>query len=251
MNNALMATNDDTYAWLCKQAEVLRSGQELNQAQREALAEFLGERAKAQRQEFESLTRMIFNDLLLISLNLDFKMHERLARHRADAQTMLEYASSLREAIAANFEHLWQLSCTGLLHSLKITGSGVELPSICPFTLEQVLDFDFEPETHLQGWRKETPPAIPTELVDLYGALEGSVLAEGDITSPVWPTSQEERDKRERYAKVCAALNRLEELHGSFAEQVGSEALRAKLLAVLEQPGSDAEKVQCLMELLQ
>lgn len=134
------AIEDDAYAWMTRQVDLLRGGA-LNDIQRERLAAFFTHHADEQRQAFRALLRHVLIDRWRQDhLAPDDRVIERLIEFPARARDMLKTSTSLREAATADLEVTWHEARKALAYVSVPDGSAAPEPAEnCPYTIEQLL----------------------------------------------------------------------------------------------------------------
>lgn len=73
------------------------------------------------------------------------KWVDELVEFRAQAQTRLDQTPSLKHDADDLFEKAWQQAYPGVRKSFETYGEVVELPKVCPYSLQQCMDADFVP----------------------------------------------------------------------------------------------------------
>ena len=146
----------DFIVWSQEQAELLRTGC-WNSLDIENLLEELDNMGNSEKQALQSLLRNIISHLLKFQLSSALQARpgwvEEISEFRAQAETKLQDTPSLRHYMNDLFMKAWPQARKIVEKSLRIYGENIHIPSECPYTLEQVLDYDFLPENGTDNWR--------------------------------------------------------------------------------------------------
>jgi predicted DNA-binding ribbon-helix-helix protein len=146
----------DFIVWSQQQAELLRAGC-WNALDIENLLEELDNMGKSEKQALQSLLRNIISHLLKFQLSSALQARpgwvEEISEFRAQAETKLQDTPSLRRYMNDLFMKAWPQARKIVEKSFRIYGENIHIPSECPYTLEQVLDYDFLPENCIGNWR--------------------------------------------------------------------------------------------------
>jgi len=104
---------------------------------------------REQKVALQSLFRQILIHLLKLELSPPKtprgKWVDELVEFRAQAQTRLEETPSLQHYADELFRKAWQQARRGAVTSFQAYGETVEVPDLCPYSIEQCLDQDFVP----------------------------------------------------------------------------------------------------------
>ena len=130
---------NDGYAWLNRQRDIVRTGR-LNEVQAELLAKYFETQAQQQLSDLCAILRRILIDLRKLEVDsLDRVVTDQLAKSRERAVKELLHSPSLRGVAEASLETVWQQARRSLLDDLpERDRAGV--PEHCPYTLEEILD---------------------------------------------------------------------------------------------------------------
>lgn len=130
--------DNDAYAWLNIQRDIVRTGR-LDEAQAELLSEYFETLGRQQLNDFCGLLRRIVIDLRKLEVDsLDPVVTDQLAEFRERAVNELLHSPSLRDAAKADLETIWQQARRSLKYSLSEYDQA-ELPEHCPYALEEIL----------------------------------------------------------------------------------------------------------------
>lgn len=129
---------NDGYAWLNRQRDIVRTGR-LNEVQAELLAKYFETQARQQLSDLCAILRRILIDLRKLEVDsLDRVVTDQLAESRKRAVKELLHSPSLRGVAEASLETVWQQARRSLLDDLpERDRAGV--PEHCPYALEEIL----------------------------------------------------------------------------------------------------------------
>jgi hypothetical protein len=138
----------DYYAWVQRQLELLRAGR-LDDIDLDNLIEEVEDLGKRDLQDAESRTRTILRHLLKLgyspSITPRHGWETTVLTQRIDLRRNL--TATLRRHVTADLDGLYaearRLAAKDLARD-RITAD--LLPSVCPYTLDQILDLDWLPE---------------------------------------------------------------------------------------------------------
>lgn len=136
----------DYLRWLEDQVHYLRAG-ELDRLDREHLSEELEGMSRSERRQLRN--RLIILVMHLLKLQCQPERRSRswdvtVITQRIDIHLLLKESPSLRPTLAATLAEIYETARCG---AAKETGLALSLfPSVCPFTLDQVLDADYWPD---------------------------------------------------------------------------------------------------------
>ncbi len=144
----------DVIAWSQQQAELIRSGC-LDTLDTEHLLEELDNIGNSEKQALQSLLRHIISHLLKFEFSSALQPRrgwvEEISELRAQAETKLQDTPSLRHYMNDLYMKAWPQARKIVGNSFTVYGEKNDLPSECPYTLEQVLDYDFMPQNRRAG----------------------------------------------------------------------------------------------------
>jgi hypothetical protein len=142
----------DFYGWTQEQAGILRERSSVD-ARLDAtnLAEEIEDMGRAEILAISSLLRQTLIHLLKSAIEPDSQAathwFDEIVTFQGDA--VLAFSPDLRQRI--DLEKIWRVACNGATRSLTKHGVVVpQLPSTCPFSLDELLDPEFDPETATQ-----------------------------------------------------------------------------------------------------
>lgn len=138
----------DFLDWIRKQSALLRAGR-LGELDLEQIAEELEDMGKEQKLALQSLMRQILLHLLKLQLSPAhsprMKWTEEVIEFRDQAQARIEATPSLKHHAPELFAKAWPQARRAARKSFELYGESVEVPEICPYSIEQVLDPDYFP----------------------------------------------------------------------------------------------------------
>ena len=146
----------DFVAWADEQAAILRRLNEtrvndVDALDLERLAEDVQEMADVKRDHLRSALSRIVEHLLKLEHSPDVDLRRgwrvSVAEHRSRAETLLDDSGTLRaEVLPSMVPRAWSTGRKLAVKGLQIYGhDAVDVPADCPWTLDQILDDDFEP----------------------------------------------------------------------------------------------------------
>ncbi len=129
---------NDGYAWLNRQRDIVRTGR-LNEVQAELLAKYFETQARQQLSDLCAILRRILIDLRKLEVDsLDRVVTDQLAESRKRAVKELLHSPSLRRVAEASLETVWQQARRSFLDDLpERDRAGV--PEHCPYSMEEIL----------------------------------------------------------------------------------------------------------------
>ena len=140
--------DQDFLRWTEQQAAVLRAGN-LLALDREGLLEELEDMGNERREALQSLLRNILAHLLKLEYSAATNPRagwvEEVLEFRAQAETKLEDTPSLKHYADDLYLKAWPQARKMVEKSFRFYQEKVTLPQTCPYTLAQVLDYDFFP----------------------------------------------------------------------------------------------------------
>lgn len=141
--------DQDILAWAEQQAAVLRAGK-LGALDKEGLLEELEDIGSAQKEALQSLMQKIMEHLLQLEFSSaeDARdgWEEDIDTFRTQATAKLQNTPSLTHYVDDLYRKAWPLALRKTDRKMHRYGEPATLPRDCPYTREQVLDFDFYPE---------------------------------------------------------------------------------------------------------
>lgn len=140
----------DFLGWIEEQSALLRAGR-IGELDLEQIAEELEEMGKEQQLALQSLMRQILLHLLKLQLSPAdsprTKWTEEVIEFRDQAQARIEATPSLKHYAPELFAKAWPQARRAARKSFELYGESVDVPEICPYSIEQVLDPDYFPVT--------------------------------------------------------------------------------------------------------
>lgn len=138
----------DFLLWTEQQAAVLRAGN-LSELDLEGVLEEIEDMGNAEKHALRSLISNILSHLLKMEFSSAIDpmvgWREEIAEFRAQTEARLEDTPSLGHYAESLFQKAWPQARKVVEQSFKTHGEQVTIPMDCPYTLQQVLDFDFYP----------------------------------------------------------------------------------------------------------
>ena len=138
----------DFLHWTQEQSAALRAGQ-FTALDWERIAEELEDMGREQQLALQSLLRQILVHLLKLQLSPQrapwAKWSEEIIEFRDQAQARIEATPSLAHHAPELFTKAWQQARRAAEKSFELYGEPVQIPSVCPYSLDQALDPDFFP----------------------------------------------------------------------------------------------------------
>jgi Domain of unknown function DUF29 len=144
--------DDDFYAWTQYQAEVLRSMPcEDNRFDRENVAEEIEDLGRNTREAVRSQVRRILVHLLKLAYSPAGDPRRGWRGSIIDARTELadRLSPTLRQDLSANLGRIYAAARKRVASDLQDYGeqeAAALLPTICPYTLDQILEDDWYPK---------------------------------------------------------------------------------------------------------
>jgi len=150
MTNTAIPYETDFLSWAQEQSALLRAGQ-WAQIDQEHIAEELEDMGREQKLALQSLLRQI----LLHLIKLDHspaqspkgKWAEEIIEFRDQAQARIEATPSLKHHAPELFAKAWQQARRAAEKTFALHREAVVVPEHCPYSLDQVLDPDFFPDS--------------------------------------------------------------------------------------------------------
>lgn len=152
----------DFYGWTQEQAGALREIPPVDPRLDTAnLAEEIEDMGRAEILAISSLLRQTLIHLLKSAIEPDSQAathwFDEIVTFQGDA--VLAFSPGLRQRF--DLEKIWRVACNGATRSLTKHGVVVpQLPSTCPFSLDDLLDPEFDPETATQTLSAATQSVI-------------------------------------------------------------------------------------------
>jgi hypothetical protein len=144
--------DSDFYGWTQEQAGILReTPAEDTRLDIANLAEEIEDMGRAEIPAISSLLRQTVIHLLKLAIEPDSPSvdhwFDETVTFQGDA--VLAFSPGLKQRL--DLEKIWRVACNGATRSLERHGVVVpQLPAACPFSLDDLLDPDFDPETATQ-----------------------------------------------------------------------------------------------------
>ena len=142
----------DFYGWTQEQAGILRATPPGDaRLDIDNLAEEIEDMGRAEILAISSLLRQTLIHLLKSAIEPDSQAithwFDEIVTFQGDA--VLAFSPGLRQRL--DLEKIWRVACNGATRTLEKRGVVVpQLPSICPLSLDDLLDPEFDPETATQ-----------------------------------------------------------------------------------------------------
>jgi hypothetical protein len=138
----------DFLHWTQEQSAALRAGQFVA-LDLEHIAEELEDMGREQKLALQSLLRQILVHLLKLQLSPQRTPRanwiEEIIEFRDQAQARIEATPSLAHYAPDLFAKAWQQARRAAEKAFELYGEPVQVPGVCPYSLEQTLDPDFFP----------------------------------------------------------------------------------------------------------
>lgn len=138
----------DFLLWTEQQAAVLRAGN-LAELDLEGILEEIEDMGNAEKHALRSLISNILSHLLKMEFSTAAEpmtgWREEISEFRAQAEARMEDTPSLTHYVESLFQKAWPQARKVAEQSFKNHGEKVVLPKDCPYSLDQVLDYDFYP----------------------------------------------------------------------------------------------------------
>jgi soluble lytic murein transglycosylase-like protein len=139
----------DFLHWTQEQSAALRAGQSAA-LDWEHIAEALEDMGREQQLALQSLLRQILVHLLKLQLSPPWtpraKWIEEIIEFRDQAQARIEATPSLARYAPELFSKAWQQARRAAERAFALYGEPVQVPVVCPYSVDQALDPDFFPE---------------------------------------------------------------------------------------------------------
>ncbi|MET0970217.1 MAG: DUF29 domain-containing protein [Tardiphaga sp.] len=140
--------DSDFYGWTREQAAILRKMPHVDlRLDVENLAEEIEDMGRAEILKVTGLLRQTLVHLLKMAIEPNSRAIEHWFDETVSFQgdAALTITPGLRQRI--ELEKIWRVACNGAARLLEKRGVTVpQLPSTCPFTLDELLDEAFDPE---------------------------------------------------------------------------------------------------------
>ena len=210
--------DNDEYAWMNRQLDILRTGR-LDAAQVEALARHFEAHVQLQLDELCALLRRLLIDLRRLEADPhDQVVVEQLAEFRDRAANELSYSPSLRGAAESCLETVWQQARSSLKYHLS-GHDQAELPEHCPCTLGEILG-EAVPSAAGQG------AGMPEDVAgDAASFISHVTPAGGNVFLDLgFPADEAERLKRESDRRIAQTEGRAtQEPHERQTHEAGTD----------------------------
>jgi hypothetical protein len=144
--------DSDFYGWTQEQAGILReTPAEDTRLDIANLAEEIEDMGRAEILAISSLLRQTVIHLLKLAIEPDSPSvdhwFDEIVTFQGDA--VLAFSPGLKQRL--DLEKIWRVACNGATRYLERHGVVVpQLPASCPFSLDDLLDPEFDPETATQ-----------------------------------------------------------------------------------------------------
>ena len=117
----------------------------------EHIAEEIEDMGREQKLALQSLLRQILLHLLKLALSPAraprAKWTEEIIEFRDQAQTRIDATPSLKHHAPELFAKAWQQARRAAQKSFDLYDEQVQVPAVCPYSIEQVLEPDYFPDT--------------------------------------------------------------------------------------------------------
>lgn len=138
----------DFLLWSEQQATALRAGN-LTALDKDGLLEELEDMGNERKEALQSLIRNILAHLLKLEYSSATAPRagwvEEITEFRAQAETKLDDTPSLKHYAEGLHQKAWPQARKMVEKSFRVYQEKANLPNDCPYTLENVLDYDFFP----------------------------------------------------------------------------------------------------------
>lgn len=138
----------DFLLWTEQQASLLRTGK-FSELDDDGILEEIEDMEKEQKVVLQSLLRQTLVRLLKIGLSPTVDPRaawiDKISEFRAQAEVRLAETPSLRHDADGLFQKAWPQARKIAEKSFAAHGEKVAVPTLCPYTLKQVLDTEFLP----------------------------------------------------------------------------------------------------------
>jgi hypothetical protein len=140
----------DFLGWIEEQSALLRAGR-VDELDLEQIAEELEEMSKEQQLALQSLMRQILLHLLKLHLSPAHsprtKWIEEVIEFRDQARARIEATPSLKHDAPEPFAKAWPQARSAVRKSFELFGGSANVPEVCPYSVEQVLEPDYFPRS--------------------------------------------------------------------------------------------------------
>ena len=139
----------DFLLWSEQQAAALRAGN-LSALDKDGLLEELEDMGNERKEALQSLIRNILAHLLKLEYSSAIDPRagwvEEITEFRAQAETKLDDTPSLKHYADGLHQKAWPQARKMVEKSFRVYQEKAKLPNNCPYTLDNVLDYDFFPK---------------------------------------------------------------------------------------------------------
>jgi len=139
----------DFLLWSEQQATALRAGN-LAALDKDGLLEELEDMGNERKEALQSLIRNILAHLLKLEYSSATDPRagwvEEITEFRAQAETKLDDTPSLKHYAEGLHQKAWPQARKMVEKSFRVYQEKANLPNNCPYTLDDVLDYDFFPK---------------------------------------------------------------------------------------------------------
>lgn len=139
----------DFLLWSEQQAAALRAGN-LTALDKDGLLEELEDMGNERKEALQSLIRNILAHLLKLEYSSATDPRagwvEEITEFRAQAETKLDDTPSLKHYAEGLHQKAWPQARKMVEKSFRVYQKKAKLPNDCPYTLDNVLDYDFFPK---------------------------------------------------------------------------------------------------------
>jgi hypothetical protein len=139
----------DFLLWSEQQAAALRAGN-LAALDKDGLLEELEDMGNERKEALQSLIRNILAHLLKLEYSSATDPRagwvEEVTEFRAQAETKLDDTPSLKHYAEGLHQKAWPQARKMVEKSFRVYQEKAKLPNNCPYTLDNVLDYDFFPK---------------------------------------------------------------------------------------------------------
>jgi hypothetical protein len=139
----------DFLLWSEQQAAALRAGNLAN-LDTDGLLEELEDMGNERKEALQSLIRNILSHLLKLEFSTSTQTRsgwvEEITEWRAQAETKIDDTPSLKHYAEGLYRKAWPQARKMAEKSFRQYEEMAKFPSECPYSLDQVLDYDFFPE---------------------------------------------------------------------------------------------------------
>lgn len=139
----------DFLLWSEQQAAALRAGN-LAALDKDGLLEELEDMGNERKEALQSLIRNILAHLLKLEYSSATDPRagwvEEITEFRAQAETKLDDTPSLKHYAEGLHQKAWPQARKMVEKSFRVYQEKAKLPNSCPYTLDNVLDYDFFPK---------------------------------------------------------------------------------------------------------